>query len=35
MQQLNANALEAHKSHSNDEIKCASEWIVFLQLSKG
>ena len=29
------NALEAHQSHSNDEIKCASEWIVFAQLPKG
>jgi hypothetical protein len=29
------NALEAHQSHSNDEIKCASEWVVFLQLTKG
>ena len=28
------NALEAHQSHSNDEIKCASEWIVFAQLPK-
>jgi hypothetical protein len=24
-----SNALEALQSHSNDEIKCASEWIVF------
>ena len=30
-----SNALEALQSHSNDEIKCASEWIVFAQLPKG
>ena len=30
-----SNVLEALQSHSNDEIKCASEWIVFAQLPKG
>ena len=30
-----SNALEALQSHSNDEIKYASEWIMFAQLPKG
>ena len=30
-----SNALEALQSYSNDEINCASKWILFAQLPKG